>query len=231
MPLEVGREHGDGAVGEVDAGATEAGFEIERGAGADVVADVGDVDLEFEVAVGEGLDEDGVVEVAGGFAVDGDDGEVAEVSAGLRIPRFARLVGSRRLGRLGRDAGLLRCARLQPEERLAASARTLVGKVWGRWCLRMMISTSTPKASGGPRTSMTRPRAGRPGVGKSVTSTSTARPSRGLWLASRSGSPASLLDLGFFAEDAVWGGLGVAGISMPSGMRMGWVMRSSSGVT
>ena len=78
---EVGREHGDGAVGEVDGGAAEAGFEVERGAGADVVADVGDVDLEFEVAVGEGLDEDGVVEVAGGFAVDGDDGEVAEVAA------------------------------------------------------------------------------------------------------------------------------------------------------
>ena len=50
---ERGREHGDGAVGKVDAGAAEAGFEVERGAGADVVADVGDVDLELAVAVGE----------------------------------------------------------------------------------------------------------------------------------------------------------------------------------
>ena len=33
------------------------------------------------------MDEDGVVEVAGGFAVDGDDGEVAEVSS-RRDARF-----------------------------------------------------------------------------------------------------------------------------------------------
>jgi len=77
------REHGDGAVGEGDAGAAEAGFEIEVGAGADVFGDVGDVDLEFVAAIGALGDEDGVVEVFGGFAVDGNDGEVAEVAAAV----------------------------------------------------------------------------------------------------------------------------------------------------
>ena len=52
------------------------------GAGADVVADVGDVDVQGVVAVGEVVHPDGVVEVAGGFAVDGDDVEGAEVAAG-----------------------------------------------------------------------------------------------------------------------------------------------------
>ena len=42
---EVRREHGDGAVGEVDRGAAEAGFEVECGAGADVVAYIGYVNL------------------------------------------------------------------------------------------------------------------------------------------------------------------------------------------
>ena len=78
---ELRGEHGDGAVGEVDAGAAEAGFEVEVGSGADVVADVGDVDLEVPGAVGVWGDVDGVIEVAGGLAVNGDDGEVAEVFA------------------------------------------------------------------------------------------------------------------------------------------------------
>ena len=47
---ELLREHGDGAVGEVDGVAAEAGFEVERGAGRDVVGDVGDVDLKMPVA-------------------------------------------------------------------------------------------------------------------------------------------------------------------------------------
>ncbi len=76
-------KHGDGAVGEVDGGAAFAGLGIEGGAGEDVVGDVGDVDLELGVSVREGADEDGVVEVAGGFSVNGDDGEVAEVAAGF----------------------------------------------------------------------------------------------------------------------------------------------------
>ncbi|SPE19890.1 hypothetical protein SBA5_250120 [Candidatus Sulfotelmatomonas gaucii] len=42
---------------------------------------VGDVDLELVAAVRALADEDGVVKILGGFAVDGDDGEGAEVAA------------------------------------------------------------------------------------------------------------------------------------------------------
>jgi hypothetical protein len=89
-------EHGDGAVREVDGVAAEAGLEVEIGAGEDVFGDVGDVDLELVAAVGILRDEDGVVEVLGGFAVDGDDGEVAEVAAlgdgfGVEMGDFAGL--------------------------------------------------------------------------------------------------------------------------------------------
>ena len=79
---ELLRQHGDGAVGEVDGVAAQAGFEVEIGAGEDVFGDVGDVYLELIRIVGELGDEDGIVEVVGGFAVDGDDGQVAEVAAG-----------------------------------------------------------------------------------------------------------------------------------------------------
>ena len=46
---------------------------------------VGDVDLQFVVAVCEIADVDGIVEVASGFAVDGDDGEIAVVAAAAQI--------------------------------------------------------------------------------------------------------------------------------------------------
>ncbi len=49
---------------------------------------------------------------------------------------------------------------------------------------------------------MTRPRAGRPGEGKPVISTSTARPSSGVCRVLLCG-PASLLLLSLFAEDTV----------------------------
>ena len=74
-------KHGDGAVGEIDAGAAQASFLVERGAVADVVRDVGDMHLQVPRAIFATLDVHGVVEVAGGFAVDGDDGEVAKVFA------------------------------------------------------------------------------------------------------------------------------------------------------
>ena len=45
-------QHGDGAIGKVDAGAAQARFEIEVGARADILGDVGDVDLELVAAVG-----------------------------------------------------------------------------------------------------------------------------------------------------------------------------------
>jgi hypothetical protein len=85
-------------------------------------------------------DVDGVVEVARGLAVDGDDGQAAEVVA------------------LGELFVVQRIDGLRAES--AASASTLAGKTYGRWCLRMTISTSTPKSSGWPRISRMRPVAG-----------------------------------------------------------------------
>ena len=38
------------------------------------MSNVGDVDLEFVAPIGEFAGEDGIVKVARGFAVDGDDG-------------------------------------------------------------------------------------------------------------------------------------------------------------
>ena len=78
-------QHGDGAVGEIYAGAANLGLAVDIHAGADVVRDVGDVDLKFVVTVGEIADEDGIVKVAGGFTIDGDDGEVAEIAAALEF--------------------------------------------------------------------------------------------------------------------------------------------------
>ena len=94
---EFERQHGDGAVGEVDAGAAKAGFLIERAAGRDVLRDVGDVDLQFEIVVGEHANEDGVVEIAGGFSVDGDDGKIAEVTAATEFGRGDRCGNALRL--------------------------------------------------------------------------------------------------------------------------------------
>ena len=75
-------EHGNGAIGEVDAGSAKASLEVEVGRRAHVFRDVGDVDLELVAgAVGVFTDQDGVVEIAGGFAVDGDDGQGAEIAA------------------------------------------------------------------------------------------------------------------------------------------------------
>src|SRR3984893_16739274 len=45
--------------------------------------DVGDVYLKMPAAVGAALYVNGVIEIAGGVAVDGDDGEVAKIFAAL----------------------------------------------------------------------------------------------------------------------------------------------------
>ena len=88
---DIGREfegqHGDGAVGEIDAGAAQARFLIERGIRRHILSHVGDVDLQLEVTVGEITHGDGVVEIARGFSVDGDDGKGAEVAA---VAKFLR---------------------------------------------------------------------------------------------------------------------------------------------
>ena len=97
----------------------------------------------------------------------------------------------------------------------------------GSWCLRIIISTSTPKSSGAPRTSMTRPMGGRVGVGQRVISTSTTRPSRSSGL-SGFGASGCLV-----AEDAMrrWRFRAAREVGASGGMRMGWVMRSSKGTT
>ncbi len=45
---ELLRQHGNGAVGEVDGGAAQPGFQIERRTGGDIMRHIGDVDLQFE---------------------------------------------------------------------------------------------------------------------------------------------------------------------------------------
>ena len=155
---ELLRQHGNGAIGEVDAGSAQARFEVEIGAGAHVLGHVGDVHLQLvAAAVGAFGHQDCIVEVARGLAVDGDDGQSAKIPAALRLQLRSR------------------CATLR------ASASTLSGKTRGNWCLRIIISTSTPKSSGSPSTSITRPMGGRVGVGQLVISTSTTRPSRSSW--------------------------------------------------
>ncbi len=74
------RQHGNGAIGEVDAGAAQAGFEVESRVGANILGYVGDVDFELVTgAVGAFAHQNRIVEVARGFTVDGDDGQRAKV--------------------------------------------------------------------------------------------------------------------------------------------------------
>src|SRR6185437_761311 len=78
---EFEREHGHGAVREINRGAARAGFFVDGGAVFDILGHVCDVDLQLIVAAGQSSDENGVVKVASGFAINGDDGEIAEVAA------------------------------------------------------------------------------------------------------------------------------------------------------
>ena len=73
---EAGREHGNDPVDEVDAVGAFAGFVVQFGSGFDVVGDVGDVNADFDVALGKFAKGDGVIEIAGGIGIDGDN-EVA----------------------------------------------------------------------------------------------------------------------------------------------------------
>ncbi len=91
------RQHGNGAIGEINGGAAQARLAIERGIALHVMRDVGDVHLQIP-AVRAALDVDGVVKIARGFAVNGDDGKIAKIAAavGLRggdgLGRGLRLV-------------------------------------------------------------------------------------------------------------------------------------------
>ena len=72
---ELLRQHGDGAIGKVDAVPAQAGFEIEARVRLDVFGHVGDVDLQLVAAIGAIGDENCIIEIARGLAVDGDDGQ------------------------------------------------------------------------------------------------------------------------------------------------------------
>ena len=78
---ELLRQHGNGAVGKVDAGAAQARFEVEIGAGAHIFGHIGDVHLQLVAAVGALGHQHRIVEVARRFAVDGDDGQAAKIAA------------------------------------------------------------------------------------------------------------------------------------------------------
>ena len=154
------RQHGDGAIGKVDAVAAQAGFEIERGVELNVFGHVGDVDLEFvSAAVG---------------AIGTRTASSKSLAVSPSIVTMAR----------ARKSVLPAAASGSRWATDRASKRTFSGKMRGNWCLRIIISTSTPKSSGEPRISTTRPMGGRVGVGQLVISTSTMRPScpPGLWV-------------------------------------------------
>jgi hypothetical protein len=73
---KAGREHGNDSVNKIHAVGPFTGLVIQFGSGFDVVGDVGDVNADLHVAIGKFAEGDGVVEIAGGVGVDGDD-EVA----------------------------------------------------------------------------------------------------------------------------------------------------------
>src|SRR5258707_1190763 len=74
-----------GAVGEVDAGAAQAGLGVDGRARTHVVADVRDVDVERVVAVGQTIYPDGIVEIARGLPVDGHHRHVAEIAPPFEV--------------------------------------------------------------------------------------------------------------------------------------------------
>ena len=200
---ELLREHGDGAVGEVDGVAAQACFEVERGAGMDVVGDVGDVDLKMPVAGGGVVvDENGVVEVAGGLAVDGDDGQVAEVAAG-GDDFGVEMSDSAGFGEnlVGEDAREMVLA----DDHLDVDAE-VVG----------MAENFDDLAAGG---------ASGCGPGGDFNVDDETFEIARVVVADGAG--------GFFAEDAmrVWQWRWAAGELGVEGMTMGWVIRSSKGVT
>ena len=76
------RKHRDRPVREIDAGTTQSRLSIDRTARRDVMAYVRDVNLQRIVAVRQLVDQYGVIEIARRFAVDGHDGQIAEIRAG-----------------------------------------------------------------------------------------------------------------------------------------------------
>ena len=82
---ELQRQHGHGAVGEIDGSAPQARLAVQGGAGLDVVGHIRDVNVEQVVAPSQALDVHRIVKVLRGLAVDGDDGQAAKVAAALAV--------------------------------------------------------------------------------------------------------------------------------------------------
>ena len=82
------RQHGHGAVGEIDGGSAQPRLAVERHAGTNIMGDVGDVHLENIVAVEESLDVNGVVEIFCRLAVYRHNGKRAKIP-----PPFAFRLG------------------------------------------------------------------------------------------------------------------------------------------
>ncbi len=101
------RKHRHGAIGKINGGAAQARFAIERGAAANVMRDVRDVDLQLEMAVRQARDVHGVVEIARCFAVNGDDGQIAEIAPPGEF-RLGHLL--RRVARFGAELHPGKCA-------------------------------------------------------------------------------------------------------------------------
>src|SRR6202165_251041 len=75
------RKHRNGAIGEVNGGSAETSLPVESALRSNVVRYIGDVDLQVPAAIGAMLYVDGVVEIARGLSIDGDDRQVAEILA------------------------------------------------------------------------------------------------------------------------------------------------------
>src|SRR6266446_8182479 len=75
------RKHRDGAIREVNGGAAETRLPVESVLRSNVVRYIGDVNFEVPAAISAMLYVDGVVEIARGLSIDGDDRQVAEILA------------------------------------------------------------------------------------------------------------------------------------------------------
>jgi len=73
------RQHGNGAVGEVDAGSPEARLQVKVRSRADVLGHVGDVNLQLEASVCALGYQNRIVEIPRRLAVDGDYGQRAKI--------------------------------------------------------------------------------------------------------------------------------------------------------
>src|SRR5579864_8734135 len=78
-------QHGHGAVGKVDRVAAQAGLPVKPRVLGHVVGDIGNVHLQLEVAVVQPAHDHGIIKVAGGFAVNGDNGQGAVVAPLLQF--------------------------------------------------------------------------------------------------------------------------------------------------